>query len=399
MSGVTETEGASFMGRVRAVLRSRLAWRLGLGLFLAILVIELIILVPSAWRFVDERLGIDRELAVALVTQAARDLPADLRDIDVPGALGARLVGGPLDGGAVHLPGGRRLGVFGTPPTLGVADFTSRGVDLARVNAGARHEFLVAVSSPAGPLTVVVGKDGSWLAGEIWAYVGRIMGLVAIISISVCVTMTAIVATVVLAPLLSIRRSLLDAASDPRRPRRYLLAEGRRDELGDVARAVNRLLTDGARDFLVEIDGLRRLSDAALEGLFVYGANGALVAWNRAARDLVRFESPRDCEVAGLPLITGEGGQGMPRPLSEVSQGLAPGAGPYAASMIVRGGTAIRVSLARAADPEGAPGEAGPLRIARVAPLPDGHSLPDLPEDKPSERAGDATEGEILLKP
>jgi PAS domain S-box-containing protein len=224
------------------VWKARLSKRIALWVFLSIVVIEAIILVPSVLRRERELLTYLKALSSAraegvLSTESPQALSA--------AALLERLEAVQQDevvlGGALYTAEGELVGTFGNAPTLAAGRSLSEWRD--RYDRQTRHyDALWAMSPLAGEYELIIRHDATWVGREFYAFIGRIAGLVVIISVFVTGATMVVLEPLVIAPVLALRRDLMRAGrtirqnedasaltfeSEPQR--------ARSDELGDVA--------------------------------------------------------------------------------------------------------------------------------------------------------------------
>lgn len=92
------------------------------------------------------------------------------------------------------------------------------------------------------PVLVNATLDKTEIPAQINAFIGRIIGLVLLISVFVTIVTMIILERFILAPIRSLRERMNGAGGDLSHPERYMVHEPRNDELGDVALSYNSLL-------------------------------------------------------------------------------------------------------------------------------------------------------------
>ena len=223
------------------LLRSRLCWNVGLAVFASIVFIESAILIPSTLNY--ERDRIDRlQLAGAHAVSAWLRLAPPVKGSLSRGEEVTAVA--LLLGGAVYDADGSLIGVFGERPDLGFDGLIKSG-DVRLIQRGADGDYLDVVWRPQDlglPYTVVGRIDSSSIAGDLVAFVIRIIGLVLLISAFVTGVTMVILGKLVLLPILNLREKLLAASDNPAEGRQFTMTVQRHDELGDVISAFNHML-------------------------------------------------------------------------------------------------------------------------------------------------------------
>jgi PAS domain S-box-containing protein len=229
------------------VWKARLSRRIALWVFLSIVVIEAIILVPSVLRRERELLTYLRALSTARATGLLTADPPDS-----PSQILQRLAAVQQDpvvlGGALYGPGGELIGTFGEGPDLGPAAI-ARGRRDRYYRRSQRYDALWDMPPLADQYQVVIRHDALGVRQEFYRFIGRIAGLVVIISIFVTGATMVVLEPLVIAPVLALRRDLRRAGNTLRHNQdaRSLTFESqnqrqRFDELGDVAIAFEEMV-------------------------------------------------------------------------------------------------------------------------------------------------------------
>lgn len=258
---------ASICAGLRACLplRCRLCWIVTGAVFAAILAIEAAILMPSYINYERDRLQAIAETGYALVDTALTDVPADRSTLaqrldqimraDV--LVGARL----------------QLMQEGRPPiTRGEAIETDPdGADELRARRAALGGDRMEVRYPEGmfdlPYSVQLRLDTSDVDGELAAFVARIAGLTLVIAAFLTIVTMAVLNVLVLQPVVRLEQQMAAAANAPDQPQAFRINMGRRDELGALGRAFDRLLgiIQADRDALAEREENLRRFNAELD--------------------------------------------------------------------------------------------------------------------------------------
>lgn len=222
--------------RIRDGLHCRLCWKVTVGVFFSILAIEAAILVPSVINYERDRLqSIEQagQNVVSALLAGSGGVPpvARLEEIIERTALVGLEI--KSDAGAMRQAGEARPA---TPRTGGTLREQRRQGDPDRLW----------LSWPAGDIApalhVHAGLSTADIDDELRAFVLRIAGLVLLITLFVTVVTMPLLQYLVLGPILALRQRMRAAGEDPAEPLHYTLESARRDEIGDTARAFNRML-------------------------------------------------------------------------------------------------------------------------------------------------------------
>ncbi len=237
-----------FLNRLR---NCRLCWTLTRYVFLLILVIESVILLPSAYNFRANTLIVLERTAMSAVRAAGR---IDTAHFDQR-ILAERLVGlhglSGIVGAGIAINDGTVRMLFGETPfdeAVSPATIIRKPGTITRSSAadGARRDIAWTDAPAGGLVTFMVRIDSSGVNAELAAFILRIAGLVAILVVFVTVGTMFLMDRFVLAPIIRLRDSMLGAGADPDNATRYRVELAARDELADVLFAHNALLQDMA---------------------------------------------------------------------------------------------------------------------------------------------------------
>ncbi|MBI3375436.1 MAG: EAL domain-containing protein [Betaproteobacteria bacterium] len=232
-------------GTIREGFACRLCWRITFAVFVLILVVESILLVPSAIRF--ERLELDRlaeraegwiEPLLALSGGDA-DTNALARDL-------APLIGRyEIEAIAIYRSDGSLAVAVGqAPPPLRAVGVDGSG-RMARVITRNGEGSMINVawrSRSSGAPMAVARVDSSHVREDLVAYLLRIGGLVALIVLVVTAGTMVVLDRWVLRAVLGLRKSALNAAADPDHADQFAVATRRQDEMGELIVAHNSML-------------------------------------------------------------------------------------------------------------------------------------------------------------
>ncbi len=275
------------------IMRCRLCIGIGLIVCTSIFIIEAVILVPSYFSR-------QAELFDQLETEGMRIVAKALHEYDhhslehIIEDLNEDVRRTRLQGGAIYGDAGELLAVFGEPPVLSLETIQARQVARHELVGEDRLEILWTADLSAMPVTVVANINAESVEDELGAYVGRISGLVLIISLFVSAATVAANGLLVINPLFEIRKKLMAAQDDPTNAERYRLDIRRNDEIGETVDAVNTLLTrlsDVRRSDIKERE--QRLKD--------FGEASSDWYWEMDEQLRFSYFSDRFVEVTGVP--------------------------------------------------------------------------------------------------
>ena len=225
--------------------KSRLSRRIVFYVFISVIAIETIILIPSYLKREQELLD-----QIQMVVSAQVDVIAAMNGPGTPepDLLGNidRLHGYPnIVGGSVFSTTGQLLKAFGEPPELTFSNATVGGITNLRSSDGTRYDSAWLPNDLQRPLVLVLRQDASPVKKELLSFTLRIAGLVVIISIFVTAGAGLALGPIVVAPILRLRRDLLQAgeaiSKDQPTPEFHSAATHRRDELGEVIIAFHQM--------------------------------------------------------------------------------------------------------------------------------------------------------------
>jgi len=279
--------------------RCRLCWRITLAVFVAIFVVEAVILVPSYQNYQRDLLARLDEVGRGAVTASfALDGGSDRQLLDVGQTL-TRV--SRLTGGAIYTPGGTVIGTFGERPEITLETFRTLGAPGVRNGGGERFEA-VWLPAETGLSVIVIGRlDASHIGPELRAFLVRIGGLVLLISVFVSAVTMVILGRSILLPLLTIRDNLVAAHDDPANADRHTLPEKRNDELGEVIVKLNELLRRVSKTYREELASMLQMVDHSADAMLVYDTSGRVVYANQACLALSGFDELEQMDQNGLP--------------------------------------------------------------------------------------------------
>ena len=238
---------SSRLGVLSDLFKSRLSQQIVLWVFASILVIEGIILIPSVYRRERELLQYLKSISSAKASGALGNRDLLIPEQELLDQLKLIQQNRFVTGGVLYRVEGKRVGSFGELPELSFdqvihnrnADFLNRQIK--------RYDAVWLMSPLEGRYILIIRHDASSVQREIYAFIGRISGLVLIISIFVTLATMIVLERILITPILILRRDLLRAGEAVSRDEQGDLLEfaavktNRRDELGEVAVAFNQM--------------------------------------------------------------------------------------------------------------------------------------------------------------
>jgi EAL domain-containing protein (putative c-di-GMP-specific phosphodiesterase class I) len=234
------------------LVKCRLCWRITLAVFALIFIVESVLLIPSAQRFKQveiERLAtrtqstVDAALMLGLGLSGGGPLARDLATLVGDGRLNGLLVS-TADGDEVARAGSIPHAVAsGAPSTPGPPAVATTSPAIVSLPADV---LSISWLSPGrGDLILTAFVDTSYLDQELLHYLLRIGGLILVIVFVVTGGTMIVLYRALLKPMLQLRESAIAAGEAPKDAVKSMLPEvsrRKRDELGDLIEAHNRLL-------------------------------------------------------------------------------------------------------------------------------------------------------------
>ncbi|MGB3138413.1 MAG: PAS domain S-box protein, partial [Nodosilinea sp.] len=280
-------------------LAARLSKRIAYWVFLSIVVIEAVILVPSVMRRERELLNYLRSLstAQALGLLDATTL-ANLKDemlIDYLQGLQTNQV---ILGGAIYDLSGVRVGSFGEAPQLTLTESEQGWTPDRYYRRQHRYDTPWDMPPLRDRYVLVVRHDASGVQREFFAFIGRIVGLVIIISVFVTGATLVVLRRLVIKPIMLLRQDLITAGvaigedDDTYTPTFASLPYARADELGDVIAAFDQMfgqITTAVATRKQSETRFRTLVEQAVDAFFVIDAAGSVRDVNQNACDSLGY--------------------------------------------------------------------------------------------------------------
>ena len=226
-----------YLGRL---LRSPLCWRITSLVLLSFLIIELLILIPSALNFRDGFIDKMRDVALASVTPM---LPEDKDQNSwnhLPKSLGQSHPA--VLGGAVYHRDGHLLASFGEQPDWGSFDFSHERTNLFEHTEESSIEAYWTGTQLGRSYDLVLRIDLSDMSRQFIYYISRIGGLILIIALVLTATLLLTIGKLVYFPLARLATVLDQASYHPEQADLSAIDVKWPDEIGLLAASCRRLL-------------------------------------------------------------------------------------------------------------------------------------------------------------
>ncbi|MDK8462310.1 GGDEF domain-containing phosphodiesterase [Marinobacter sp. SS13-12] len=239
----------------RQLMSCRLCRNLTMAAFVAILLIEFVILIPSYRNYEEDLLSQHAAVARQAMTTYLATKPDDVTAESLQKLLDSSRVTG------LELMVNDRWLRVGEPVT-DVGDASGRLRDLPRP-ANQRLDLVWNSGQWLGDYPVRARVDITGVSGELTAFVVRILGLSLLIAVFVTMVTMAVVDRMMLSPLLRLRSRIVQAGGDAEHPLTYVREPERCDEFGEVEGAFNSMLEQNA-SYLNRLQSLNKRLDQLL---------------------------------------------------------------------------------------------------------------------------------------
>ncbi len=293
-------------------LNARLSQRIAYWVFLSIVVIEGVILVPSVLRRERELLGYLRAFSTA---QALGRLDtatlANLQDEMLVDYLQGIQTNEVILGGAIYDLDGTQVGSFGEMPQITLAQsHLGRGHFYRRQQ---RYDAAWEMPPLRDRYVLIVRHDATSVQREFFAFIGRIAGLVVIISVFVTGATLVVLRRLVIKPIMLLRQDLLTAGRaigddhDTQTLRFASLPYARADELGDVITAFEQMfgqITAAVATRKQSETRFRTLVEQAVDAFFVVNAAGQIIDVNQNACDSLSYSRDELLQLSVIDIQT-----------------------------------------------------------------------------------------------
>ncbi|MDJ0597888.1 MAG: PP2C family protein-serine/threonine phosphatase [Crocosphaera sp.] len=228
--------------RLKSRLKSPLSRKIIFWVFSGIVVIEGIILVPSVQYRERELLSQIKEVSSGKVAWILITYPQISGEQLIDRLQELQENNSFLKGGSVYYASGEIVGTFGNSPNISISEIDSYKPQ----RQGSFYDDVVwSGSQMETKYTIILRHDASSVLRGLIAYIGRIIGLVVIISAFMTIVIWIALEPIVLIPIFRLRWDLLAAGEaifyDQRPPKFSSASLRREDELGDVISAFKQM--------------------------------------------------------------------------------------------------------------------------------------------------------------
>lgn len=224
---------------------------------MSLVAIEIVILVPSYERRQQELLDQIQDVSEAMVKTTIRLAQEGQYDEKMLLMRIENLTNESLIvGGSIYKVDGKLMTIFGEKPELKFTDLKNiKTWECDRLWLGDRYEVAWSGYKFGVNYVFIIRHDSSSVKPALYAYAGRIAGLVVIISIVVTSSTMFVLGTMAIVPILRLRNDLMLAAEalsreTPESPEFYSFSVQRQDELGDVMQAFCQMFDRVYREIL-----------------------------------------------------------------------------------------------------------------------------------------------------
>lgn len=228
---------------------ARLSRKIVLWVFASIVLIEIIILVPSVYRRERELLQYISNLSAAKTSGILESLPSQPSDDDVLEAISAAQNSSVVLGGTLYHADGTLIGSFGEIPELTYEQAVENDRNEFFNRRDVRYDAVWQMSPLDAQYVLIIRHDATWVNDEFFSFIGRIAGLVVIISIFVTTATLIVLNRLLIDPIMTLRKDLQAAGQQLSRdgscdilPDFESVKMQRQDELGDVNTAFEQMV-------------------------------------------------------------------------------------------------------------------------------------------------------------
>lgn len=312
------------LAALRHLFQARLSWQIVRSIFASILLIEVLILFPSIYHRQQQLLAQLKEISSVEATGALRMLPSGTTDQQVLARLRQSIQNPKIVGGALYRTDRSLdrslIGTFGEPPQLPLSAVQRHAqADLLQQN---RYDAAWWMSSLPAHYVLIIRHDTTTVQQEIVAFIGRIMGLVLIISMFVTIATLMVLEPLLITPIMILRQDLLKAGAAIKADQPPLQFASKRspDELGDVIEAFGLMygqVTEAIAERKQAESRLARLAEVGeLSAMIVHEVRNPLTTILMGLDSFAKLDLP---DVARLRLgLAQEEGDRLKRLLNEI---------------------------------------------------------------------------------
>ncbi|OCQ97261.1 adenylate cyclase [Oscillatoriales cyanobacterium USR001] len=229
--------------------KARLSRKITFWVFASLVLIEIIILFPSYFRREDELLLQLEQVSKATIDSLVLLTKKDLSDRNTFQAKAQKIIANPdskiILGIKIYQADGQLIEQLGETPEINFSEVKNVNILRKRNRDGTRYDIAWTNRHLGGKYILIVRHNAESVQQELYAFTGRIAGLVLIISIVVTSGTMLVLGVTVISPILKLRDDLIAAgdalSNDEKATNFYSFSAKRNDELGEVMEAFNQM--------------------------------------------------------------------------------------------------------------------------------------------------------------
>lgn len=227
------------------LLSARLSRRIVLWVFINIITIEVIILIPSVRKYERELLAnLQKDSAIAAKLLLQKN-PSQFSTSELSEQLQKLQIDPHIVGGILYQKNGEEIADFGRKPDLSWEIIKQNDLQEVRSKNGGYYDVAYSPNRLGSNHFLIIRHDSSFVKPAVYAYIGRIAGLVVIISVFVTLATMLALGPIAIAPILKLRKDLIRAGevlAEEREAAEFeSLAYYRPDELGETILAFGQM--------------------------------------------------------------------------------------------------------------------------------------------------------------
>lgn len=200
----------------------------------------------------------------------------------------------PVMGGRLYDTLGDPAGSFGVEPELSRRAVASSGLQALRSANGNYYDIYLSQAHVGLPFDLILRLDTSNLQQLLGEYQQHELSKSLFISgISISI-MLILITLLIIQPIIKMRRAISAATLHPERSSNFLLRWRRKDEIGEMGRAIDKLLSTVSSLYQNDLAAARDAIEQAKSPIIQYDHTGRLIAANPAALLLFSAKSVED---------------------------------------------------------------------------------------------------------
>ncbi|MGD1698391.1 adenylate/guanylate cyclase domain-containing protein [Dapis sp. BLCC M229] len=234
------------ISRLFCSLRARLSRQIVLWIFASIVVIETLILIPSYKRREEELLHQLEDVSGAIFNSIVRLTQTSMASDGIFQMKVKTLTeDSVILGVTIYDSKGELIETIGEAPEINFSHLGDKNILRIRSQDGKRYDVALSADYLGINYTLIARHDASEIQRELYAYIGRIVVLVIVISVFVTLVTMEVLGFTLINPILKLRDDLIAAgealSKNGDRVKFYSVSVRRQDELGEVMMAFNQM--------------------------------------------------------------------------------------------------------------------------------------------------------------